>query len=90
MACAKCDFYRPKDAFLALLEEKQAHLLYMQQEIPLTELELAVVDGDLAATEQLITQLQSRPTPAGPGEEAAQTGPEPTRLPSAARHPLTP
>lgn len=78
MACAKCDFYRPKDTFLALLEEKQAHLLYMQQEIPLTELELAVVEGDLAATAQLITQLQSRPTPAGSRERPAKSVPEPT------------
>ncbi|GAB4440315.1 MAG: tyrosine-type recombinase/integrase [Chloroflexi bacterium OHK40] len=76
MACAKCDFYRPKDTFLALLEEKQAHLLYMQQEIPLSELELAVVDGDLAATEQLIAQLQSRPTPAGSRERPAESSPE--------------
>jgi integrase len=90
MACAKCDFYRPKDAFLALLQEKQAHLVSMQQDIPLSELELAVVIGDLAATEQLITQLQSRPTPAGPQETATETSPKPTRFPSEDRQPLTP
>ncbi len=65
MACAHCAFYRPKDAFLELLLEKQAHLLHMQQDIPLTELELATVDGDLAATAQLIGQLTDVPTPAG-------------------------
>ena len=66
MACAQCAFYRPKPALLPLLEEKQRHLLYMRQEIPLTDLELATVEGDLAATEQLITQLRDVPTPAGP------------------------
>jgi hypothetical protein len=66
MACAQCAFYRPKDAFLELLQEKRAHLLYMKQDIPLSELEVATVDGDLAATEHLIAQLADRPTPAGP------------------------
>jgi integrase len=66
MACAQCAFYRPKDAFLELLREKQAHLLFMQQAIPLTEIEAATVDGDLVATARLIAQLTDRPTPAGP------------------------
>lgn len=66
MACAQCSFYRPKDKFLELLWEKKAHLLHMKQDIPLTDLELAAVEGDLAATERLIAQLTDRPTPAGP------------------------
>jgi integrase len=66
MACAHCAFYRPKQAFLTLLEEKQRHLMHMRQDIPLTDLELATVEGDLAATEQLIAQLRDVPTPAGP------------------------
>ncbi len=66
MACAQCAFYRPKNAYLVLLQEKRAHLLHMRQEIPLTELELAAVEGDLAATDRLITQLADVPTPAGP------------------------
>lgn len=66
MACAQCAFYRPKPTFRELLLEKKAHLLYMKQEIPLTELELATVEGDLAATEQLIAQLTDVPTPEGP------------------------
>jgi integrase len=66
MACAHCGYYRPKNAFLTLLEEKKQHLLYMKQDVPLTELELATVEGDLEATEQLIAQLLDVPTPAGP------------------------
>lgn len=66
MACAQCSFYRPKATFLEMLLEKKEHLLHMKQDIPLTELELATVEGDLEATEQLITQLLDKPTPAGP------------------------
>lgn len=66
MACAQCAFYRPKNAFLELLREKQGHLLHMQQAIPLTEIELATVEGDLVATERLIGQLTNVPTPPGP------------------------
>ena len=66
MACAQCAFYRPKPAMLPLLEEKQRHLLHMRQEIPLTDIELATVDGDMAATATLIAQLRDVPTPAGP------------------------
>jgi integrase len=66
MACAYCAFYRPKPAFLDLLHEKRAHLLQMKQDVPLTDLELATVNGDLAATETLIVQLTNVPTPAGP------------------------
>lgn len=66
MACAKCAFYRPKSALLGLLEESKAHLLRMRQEIPLTEEELAALEGDLTATAQLIAGLADIPTPAGP------------------------
>jgi len=66
MACAQCAFYRPKNAYLALLLEKKEHLLHMRQAIPLTDLELATVEGDLVATDTLIAQLQDVPTPAGP------------------------
>jgi integrase len=79
MACAQCAFYRPKNAFLELLLEKKMHLLHMRQDIPLTDLELAVVDGDLTATERLISQLNDVPTPAGPTarqlKEQRQTDP---------------
>jgi integrase len=70
MACAQCAFYRPKAAFGELLEEKREHLLRMKQDIPLTELELATVEGDLVATERLIAQLRDVPTPSGrtPGQ----------------------
>jgi integrase len=66
MACAQCVFYRPKSTFLPMLLEKKAHLIYMKQEVPLTDLELATVEGDIEATERLIAQLVDTPTPEGP------------------------
>jgi integrase len=89
MACAQCAFYRPKDAFLELLLEKKAHLLHMQQAIPLSDLELATVAGDLIATEQLIGQLSDRPTPAGPTPRQLEKAQQhtATRMPEAAVQP---
>lgn len=66
MACAKCDFYRPKSALVALLDESKQHYLQLQQVMTLTDLELAAVEADLAATERLLTGLKDVPTPAGP------------------------
>jgi hypothetical protein len=37
MACAKCDFYMPKQSTAALLLEGKEHLLRLLQEIPLGE-----------------------------------------------------
>jgi hypothetical protein len=39
MACAKCDFYMPKQSTAALLLEGKEHLLWLLQEIPLGEAE---------------------------------------------------
>lgn len=72
MACARCAFYRPKTGYGELLAERREHLLYMKQDIPLTELELAAVEGDLAATEQLIAQLKEVATPGRKNAEHRQ------------------
>jgi integrase len=66
MACAKCDFYRPKSSTEAQLLEGKANLLRMQQTIPLEEAELAAVEDGVAAIERLLVQLADVPTPAGP------------------------
>lgn len=66
MACAKCDFYRPKAATQEQLKEAHTNLLRMVQAIPLTEDEqLAVKDG-LDAISSLCVRLADTPTPAGP------------------------
>jgi integrase len=89
MACARCSFYRPKKTFLPMLLEKKDHLLHMKQDIPLTDLELAAVEGDLKATERLIARLIDKPTPAGPTprqleqQNEASPLPKPTAMESA-------
>ena len=66
MACAKCDFYMPKESTAALLLEGKSHLLRLLQEIPLGEAEQAAVEDGLTAYENLLSKLVDVPTPAGP------------------------
>ncbi|HJW74117.1 MAG TPA: tyrosine-type recombinase/integrase [Thermoleophilia bacterium] len=65
MACARCDFYRPSQSSLARLLCAKDNILRFVQQIPLTDEERAVVDGDLAAIERLTKKLADRPTPSG-------------------------
>ena len=63
MACARCDFYTPKESTKAQLLEGKANLLHLRQEIPLTDLEISAVEGDLSAYEELINKLSKIPSP---------------------------
>ncbi|MFK4041806.1 hypothetical protein ACI2LC_38900 [Nonomuraea wenchangensis] len=65
MACAKCDFYTPKDSSKALLLEAKTNLQRMITAIPLTDDERAAVDDGQAALDKLLGQLADIPTPAG-------------------------
>jgi len=65
MACAKCDFCIPKDSNRAQLLEAKTNILRFLQEVPLTDDERSVADGDLDALDRLITMLSDRPTPSG-------------------------
>lgn len=73
MACARCDFYSPKDSGRGQLLEAKTSLLRLLQEIPLTEEERSAVDGDLSALDRLVARLVDQPTPCGqtPGQMAA-------------------
>jgi integrase len=66
MACAKCDFYTPKDSSKALLLEAKDNLQRMLAAVPLTDDERAAVDDGQAALDKLLGQLADTPTPAGP------------------------
>jgi hypothetical protein len=66
MACARCDFYTPKDSSKAQLLEAKENLQRMLASIPLTEDERAAVDDCQAALEALLARLTDIPTPAGP------------------------
>jgi integrase len=66
MACARCDFYTPKDSTTAQLLEARANLQKMTAAIPLTDDERAAVDDGQAAIDHLLAKLADTPTPAGP------------------------
>jgi len=63
MACAKCDFYIPKDSSRAQLLESKTGIVRMLQEIPLTDEERLAVEGDKGALEKLLTRLEAVPVP---------------------------
>ena len=77
MACARCDFYRPRDSSLAQLLDAKDNILRFVQQIPLSDEERAAVDGDLTAIDRLTRQLADRPTPSGqtPAELGTSTLP---------------
>jgi hypothetical protein len=79
MACAKCAFYRPKGSTQAQLLEGKANLLYMLQEIPLSDEERAAVEDGIEAMEKLCQQLADVPTPAGPTPNQLSTGNQETK-----------
>ena len=82
MACARCDFYVPKPSSRAQLLEARGTLQRMRAAIPLTDDELAAVDGDAAAVERLIAKLEDVPTPAGPTPGHLRLRPLPMAVPA--------
>ena len=76
MACARCPFYRPKNALKDQLVEGQANLVRMLEFVKLTEEEKQLVEEGIGLHQTLIEQLQNVPTPAGvtPRELATQEG----------------
>ncbi len=66
MACARCDFYVPKDSTAAQLLEAKSNLQRMLVEIPLTDDERAAVEDGQTAVDSLLVRLADVATPAGP------------------------
>ncbi|MBA3262286.1 MAG: tyrosine-type recombinase/integrase [Thermoleophilaceae bacterium] len=83
MACARCDFYVPKDSSRAQLLEANSNLQRMLVEIPLTDDEQAAVEDGQDAISRLLERLKDTPTPAGPTPRrlAKTTGRELPMLP---------
>ncbi len=67
MACARCDFYLPKESSQAQLLEAKDGLQRMLVQIPLTDTERAAVEGDTTAIDRLLATLADTPTPTGDG-----------------------
>ena len=81
MACARCDFYTPKNSSKAQLLEAKDNLQRMLATIPLTDDEKAAVDDGQAALGQLIDRLADVPTPAGSTPRQIGTSATATLLP---------
>ena len=73
MACARCDFYIPKQSSRAQLLEAKHGLQRMLLEISLTDNERAAAEGDETAIDRLIAGLVDTPPP-GPTDPAARRG----------------
>src|SRR5262249_52439215 len=65
MACARCDFYIPKDSSKGQLLEAKENLQRMLASVPLTDDEQAAVDDGQAALDRLLERLADVPTPTG-------------------------
>ncbi|MFF7987719.1 hypothetical protein ACFZDK_53275 [Streptomyces sp. NPDC007901] len=65
MACARCDFYMPKESSRAQLLEAKNNLQCMRATIPLTDEEQAAVDVGRVALDRLLERLANVPTPSG-------------------------
>lgn len=65
MACARCDFYTPKDSSKGQLLEAKDNLQRMLASVPLSDEERAAVDDGQAALDQLLERLVDVPTPTG-------------------------
>jgi len=65
MACARCDFYAPKNSSKAQLLEAKNNLQQMLANIHLSDEEQAAVDDGQAALDQLLERLADTPTPTG-------------------------
>jgi hypothetical protein len=65
MACARCDFYLPKNSSKTQLLEAKTNLQRMLAQIPLTEDERVAVEDGATAVDRLIERLADVPTPSG-------------------------
>ena len=81
MACARCDFYIPKESGKAQLLEAKDNLQRMLASIPLTDDERAAVDDGQAALDSLLGKLADVPTPAGATPRQIALPPGATLLP---------
>ena len=81
MACAKCDFYTPKESSKAQILEARDNLQRMLAAIPLTDDERAAVDDGKDALDSLLSRLADIPTPAGATPRELGASPGPTLLP---------
>lgn len=81
MACARCDFYTPKESSKSQLLQAKTNLQRMLVSIPLTDDEQAAVQDGRAALERLLQRLATVPTPTGPTPQQGDASLTATQLP---------
>lgn len=82
MACARYDFYLPKDSTEAQLLEAKGNLWRMLAQIPLTDDERAAVEDGEEAADWLLERLADVPTPSGLPPRALENSTGQDTLPS--------
>lgn len=65
MACAKCDYFEPKDSMRIQLLEANGNLNKMLEFVALGEDERQLVEQGLTINQELLSRLQKEPTPSG-------------------------
>jgi len=81
MACARCDFYTPKNSSKAHLLEAKDNLQRMLSTMGITDEERDAIDDGQAALDSLLERLVDVPTPAGPTPRQIAVPPTATMLP---------
>jgi hypothetical protein len=65
LACARCDYYEPKDSEEMVILEAEGNLVRLRQDLLLTDEEREAVDGDVATVQRLRSRNWDMATPAG-------------------------
>ncbi len=74
MACAKCDFYEPKQSSKMQLLEANGNLTRMLELVTIGEEERKLVEQGIVLNQSLLSRLADEPTPAGPTPRELHSG----------------
>lgn len=74
LACARCDYYEPKDSEEVLILEAEGNLVRLRQDLLLTDEEREAIDGDVVTFQKLRVKRWNMATPAGPSPRELDNG----------------
>jgi Phage integrase family len=74
LACARCDYYEPKDSQEVLVLEAEGNLVRLRQDLLLTDEEREAIDGDVVAFQRLRSRRWDIATPSGPTPRQMEHG----------------
>jgi hypothetical protein len=79
LACARCDYYEPKDSQDVLILEAEGSLVRLRHDLLLTDEEQEAIDGDVITIQKLRAKRWNTATPAGPTPNDLEQGSGPQR-----------